>query len=438
MKGFFERNPAVKTLPGKRIESERLKNASTETIMDFFQYFDDPAIKAIPPSDRYNMDEAGIMEGLGVNGLVVGASELRAAHMKEPNRGSWMTFIECISANGNSVDPIVIFRGKTIQQQWFPENCLDDFKGWLFAVSENGWTSNTLAFEWLTKVFIPRTKPQHQGGYRLLVLDGHGSHATDEFMFECFKHRIYLLYLPAHTSHILQPLDLAVFSPLKTSYRKWAQKLYIQTDASPFGRLGFLSCLQKARKEALTSYNIKAGWRASGLWPLNQAKPLLNPRLLPSSTPRPKTPSLETPPARTNQQSNREVICTPKRGADIQALMQGTPSKTRNPISSRQQLVLEKVQKGYDTQAFNLALQRSRIKTLEAKVQQLEPKKKCQVRVNLNEKFVNIEQIMQTKARLAREAEAQKERLKEWEENHSLVKDMRKHSFEEMCFEWQL
>ena len=43
---------------------------------------------------------------------------------------------------------------------------------------------------------------------------------------------------------------------------------------------------------------------------------------------------------------------------------------------------------------------------------------------------------MQTKARLAREAEAQKERLKEWEENHSLVKDMRKHSFEEMCFEW--
>ena len=130
----------MKTLPGKRIESERLKNASTKTIMDFFQYFNDPAIKAIPPLDRYNMDKVGIMEGLGVNGLVVGASELRAAHMKNPNKGSWMTFIGCISANGNSVDPIIILRGKTIQQQWFPNNFLDSFKDWLFVGFENGWT----------------------------------------------------------------------------------------------------------------------------------------------------------------------------------------------------------------------------------------------------------------------------------------------------------
>ena len=33
------------------------------------------------------MDEAGIIEGLGANGLVVGASELRKAYIKEPKGG---------------------------------------------------------------------------------------------------------------------------------------------------------------------------------------------------------------------------------------------------------------------------------------------------------------------------------------------------------------
>ena len=55
---------------------------------------------------------------------------------------------------------------------------------------------------------------------RLLILDGHGhghaSHATEDFAWECFSHRIQLLYLPArNTSHVLQPLDLAIFGPLK-------------------------------------------------------------------------------------------------------------------------------------------------------------------------------------------------------------------------------
>ena len=67
------------------------------------------------------MDEADIMEGLGVNGLVVGASELRKAFIKEPKRGFWMTFVACISASGASLDPFVLYNGKSIQQQWFPD-----------------------------------------------------------------------------------------------------------------------------------------------------------------------------------------------------------------------------------------------------------------------------------------------------------------------------
>ena len=87
MEGFLRRNPSIRTIPGKKIESARLTNANTKTIQDFFQHLDEPTIRTIPPQHRYNMDESGIMEGLGINGLVVGASELRQAYIKESRKG---------------------------------------------------------------------------------------------------------------------------------------------------------------------------------------------------------------------------------------------------------------------------------------------------------------------------------------------------------------
>ena len=125
MEGFLRRNPSVKTMKGRSIESAGLSNANAETIQDFFQRLNKPTIVAIPPEHRYNIDESGIMEGLGVNGLVVGASDLRQAYVKNPRRGSWMTFVECISTQGRALNPLVILNGKSIQQQWFVDSLGD-------------------------------------------------------------------------------------------------------------------------------------------------------------------------------------------------------------------------------------------------------------------------------------------------------------------------
>ena len=380
------------------------------------------------------MDEAGIMEGLGANGLVVGASELRKALIKEPKRGCWMTFIECISASGNSLPPLVIFNGKSVQQQWFPDEILSELRDWSFAVSENGWTSNGHAFEWLTKVFIPRTKPQDPQQHRLLILDGHGSHVKDNFMFECFKHDIYLLYLPAHTSHILQPLDLGIFSPLKASYRKWAQKLFVQTDTSAIGKSGFLHCLQKARCETLTGHHVKAGWRATGLWPLNPRKPLRSSQLLPQSSQQAHGEASDETNGKANQQANQEFT-TPKKSADIDTLLQRPES---SPFSPSTQLAVNKIKKGYDEKTFESARQKARIEELEATVQRLRPQKKASVKPNPNDKFVNINQVMETKARLEKEAEARKQRSEDWQREHSLDRTLNQLEFKEMCFEWPL
>jgi 4-hydroxybenzoate polyprenyltransferase len=159
---------------------------------------------------------------------------------------------------GRALHPLVIFKGKSVQQQWF-ETILKKFKGWKFTATENGWTTDDTALEWLKKVFIPQTQPHNPSEPRLLVLDGHESHETTEFMWECYFNNIQLLFLPSHTSHVLQPLDLAVFFLLKTSYRKQVGFLSLKTNATPVGKRNFLRCYYKARLDSLIARNIKSG-----------------------------------------------------------------------------------------------------------------------------------------------------------------------------------
>jgi hypothetical protein len=52
----------------------------------------------------------------------------------------------------------------------------------------------------------------------MLILDGHSSHATPEFDQFCTENKIITLCMPAHTSHLLQPLDVGCYSPLKVLY----------------------------------------------------------------------------------------------------------------------------------------------------------------------------------------------------------------------------
>ena len=58
------------------------------------------------------MDEAGIMEGQGLNGLVVGSAQKRFIQKKQPGSRAWTSFIKCISATGRALFLLVIFKGK--------------------------------------------------------------------------------------------------------------------------------------------------------------------------------------------------------------------------------------------------------------------------------------------------------------------------------------
>ncbi len=54
----------------------------------------------------------------------------------------------------------------------------------------------------------------------MLILDGDGSHVTLEVIEQARKFGLDMITLPSHTSHALQPLDVAYFKPFKSAFRK--------------------------------------------------------------------------------------------------------------------------------------------------------------------------------------------------------------------------
>ncbi len=132
--------------------------------------------------------------------------------------------IDCVSARGQSLRPLIIFKEQSLQVQWFPT---DDVPDWQYTYPTNGWTSNQHGVHWLKRIFIPETALKSTAEARMLICDGHGSHAITMYMWAALCANVHLVFLPPHCSHVLQPLPLDVnfFGILKGSYRKQIQDL---------------------------------------------------------------------------------------------------------------------------------------------------------------------------------------------------------------------
>ena len=102
----------------------------------------------------------------------------------------------------------------------------------------------------------------------MLVLDGHESHQSADFEAYCKSHNIIPVGLPAHSSHITQPLDVGFFGPLKRAYGRELE-MFIKAHVNHITKVEFFLALHTAYQRAMTKENIKAGFRGAGLIPFN-------------------------------------------------------------------------------------------------------------------------------------------------------------------------
>lgn len=133
-----------------------------------------------------------------------------------------VTIIQSICANSSYTSPFIIYKGCVYISTQYKETLIP--RKWKLLVSKNGQTNNAHSIEQL-KHFDAHTKAHQVGAWRLLILDGHESHLNQDFKDYCLKSKILTLYMPSHSSHILQPLNVVCFLPLKCKYSQRVRDL---------------------------------------------------------------------------------------------------------------------------------------------------------------------------------------------------------------------
>lgn len=128
----------------------------------------------------------------------------------------------------------------------------EDSKNFLFTYSPKGYTSRVLSLEWLKQLFEPRTRPSTAPDGtlppRLLILDGHDLHVCIEFIPYAEEYNIKLFCLPPHTTHLLQLLDVVLFSPLQRYYGQ-AVHHYLSCGGTGIRKATFLPLYIETRKK---------------------------------------------------------------------------------------------------------------------------------------------------------------------------------------------
>ncbi|KJZ68702.1 hypothetical protein HIM_11903 [Hirsutella minnesotensis 3608] len=284
---FFRRHNYSKQRQ-KTLNADRAASEDFDRVVQYFQKLQKIIEEAgVVPEDIWNMDETGFRIGVGKDQLIV-TKRKRSHYFSIPENRESATLIEAISAGGRYTPAFILLAGQNHMAHWYHQQELE--RETVIRPTPTGYTNDEISLEWIQH-FDKHTEICRRGWKRLLILDGHGSHHTKEFIEYCDRHDIIPFGLPPNLTHLLQPLDVVVFQPLKHYHAK-ALDLMVRDGLTNITKIEFLSCIQDVRKKAFKESTIRSAFKKIGIWPF-YPQPVLDcvrSRMAASKTPTPPPP----------------------------------------------------------------------------------------------------------------------------------------------------
>ena len=136
-------------------------------------------------------------------------------------------------------------------------------------VSDSGW-SNSEVFRGYVENHLLKYLPERSVTNPVLLLyDGHRSHINVGIIDLAKQQNIILFVLPAHTSHVLQPLDVGCFGPFERIFNNMSHTFMRDNCGMSITRYNICSVACPAYCKALSQENLQSSFKRSGIYPFN-------------------------------------------------------------------------------------------------------------------------------------------------------------------------
>ena len=261
---FLERHKKQLTVRlCQNIKANRAKT-DCEALLDCFKNLQ-KVIENVPPTHICNFDETNLSDDPGKKKMIFNR------HVRHPERiinssKSSTSVMYAFTANGDLLPDYVVYKSAQLWNTWIEGGP----KGTCYNRSKSGWFDVTCFKDWFHKIIIPWARKLK--GKKVVIGDNVSSHFSQEVLSKCQEMNIAFVCLPPNSTHILQPLDVAFFRPLKSHWlallEKWKIKEHYNVASLPKNE--FPAMLKQLREKMAPNarQNIESGFEASGIYPL--------------------------------------------------------------------------------------------------------------------------------------------------------------------------
>lgn len=243
---------------------------SPEIIKKYFEELE-ISLSGVPMCNIINYDETNLSDDPGRKKIITKKGVKYPERVMNHSKSAVSIMIAC-TAEGELLPPYVVYKAQHLYDTWTVKGP----KGTRYNRSQSGWFDGTIFEDWIKSVIIPYF--QGVPGRKILIGDNLSSHLSLDLIKLCHEENIRFVFLPANSTHITQPLDVAFFRPMKIAWRnilyQWKKADGRQQASVPkgcFPRL--LSMLLDALKHN-SKENILSGFKKAGINPLDPTQVL--------------------------------------------------------------------------------------------------------------------------------------------------------------------
>jgi len=209
----------------------------------------------------FNLDETGF-DSKRKSQRVLGLRGSSNVWAHAINTSFHMSIAVCVSASGYIIPPLFILEGERATLEMAKALTVP---GSELTMTDSGFI-NAKVFELWLHMFH-KAIPDDVKRPVVLVADGFSSHFTLEVVTTATALGILLLCLPPNATHLIQPLDVAIFAPFKKLLRKEIKTLMRTTAATSVSKVTALKVASTTWVDGVAPQNAINGFKVCGLYP---------------------------------------------------------------------------------------------------------------------------------------------------------------------------
>lgn len=264
---FLQRHPQLRSRTCQSL-TKRRANVTEFKIREWFtevqDYLRSKNLLNICPTRIFNCDETAFLLSPKPTKVIAEKGQ-RAVYTRCNDDKECLTTLIMMNAKGQMPTGQIVFKGKKLPAH-IGHHLPDSFSA---GRSDNGWMTSETFYEYIANIFYPWCKANDIEFPIILFIDGHSSHLTMPLSDFCVTHNIELIALYPNATHLLQPLDVAFFKPLKEAWKKHVQDWRMEHNGDALRKEDFPKVLDSCIKKLDLPRLMNSAFKTCGLHPLD-------------------------------------------------------------------------------------------------------------------------------------------------------------------------